>query len=211
MDEHVTRLSLAVQLTDEFAPTARPVGAVSVTLRDRPCKALLNPSGHRLFLDLPAGDVVVEVRSTHYLDEERAVSLPLADPRSPVLAVLLKPRWPYPFPGETTLLQGRVTEAGGLAIAGGRVELVGTGLETRTAGDGRFVLYVTGLTEDEQSARPLHVSVVAGRRLLEARGGAREFSLRVTHPEYAAATRSVRDVEEGQVLTLPEPLVLTRP
>jgi hypothetical protein len=202
-DERAVRVSLAVQVTDAFAPRERSVGEIAVTVRGQPWAPVLSPSGYRVFLDLPAGPAAVDVRGRFYLDESQAVSLPLANPRNPLLTVTLTPRWFYPFPEGTTLVQGRVLDPDGAALGGAQVELTGAGRQTRTSEDGRFVLYFTGLTEEE-------VTASGGRLLLRSSGGGTAFSLRVRQAGFQDASVPIPEIEEGRTLRLAEPVVMHR-
>lgn len=202
-DERSVRVSLAVQVADDFAPRRRPLGEIAVTLRGQPRVPILTPGGYRVFLELPAGAAVVDVRGRFYLEESQAVTVPLANARNPLLTVTLTPRWSYPFPDGTTLVQGRVLDPDGAALGGAQVELTGAGRQTRTAEDGRFVLYITGLSEDE-------VTTSGGRLLVRASGGGTAFTLRVRQAGFREATVAIPQIEEGRTLRVAEPVAMLR-
>jgi hypothetical protein len=200
-EQRVTRLSLAVRLEDELAPARRVVGEVTVSVQDRPWRPSRNPSGDFLFVDLPPGRITVRVAPALYLDESREVVLPLATPLAPVLTLKLEPSWRYPFPAGATLVQGLVRQVGGAPIAGATVTLTGGGTSSRSGPGGRFVIALTGLTEDD-------VSVVGGRRLVKAGASGTTFTATVQHPAYHPATTGIGEIEEGTRTVIAAPLVL---
>jgi hypothetical protein len=207
LERRVTQVSLAVRLEDGFAPARRVVGEVSVTLRrgglpwwEAP---LLNPSGDFVFVDLPGGPASVQISATSYLSESRDVTLPLTAPQAPLLSVRLTPAWHYPFPASTTLVQGLVQAAGGAPIADAVVTLVERNVAGRTGADGRFVIALAGLTEDD-------VTVAGGRRLVKAGASGTTFSIRVEHPVYAPVTTTIGEIEEGR-RTVVKPAVTMTP
>jgi hypothetical protein len=202
-DERTARVSLAVQVADDFAPRGRPLGEIAVTLQGQHRAPVVTPGGYRVFLELPAGPAVVDVRGRFYLDESRTVNVPLADRRNPLLTVTLTPRWSYPFPEGTTLVRGRVLDPDGSALGGAQVELAGAGRQTRTSEDGRFVLYITGLSEEE-------VTTSGGRLLVRASGGGTAFSLRVRQAGFQEATVAIPQIEAGSTLRLAEPVAVRR-
>lgn len=203
LEQRVSRLSLAVRLADRFAPGQRVLGEVAVSLSDRRRRPLRGPGGDFLFLDLPPGPVTVRVTPSLYLGESREVTIPLATPLLPVLAVTLMPAWLYPFPPGTTLVQGLAQEASGAAVAGAVATLVERAAASRSGDDGRFVIALAGLAEDD-------VSVVGGRRLVKAASGT-AFTLRLEHPAYRTTTATIGEVEEGRRTVIPHALAMSRP
>lgn len=203
LEQQAGRLSLAVRLTDDFAPTDRPAGRISVAFKGQPWKAVRNLSGYHVFEDLPRGSFAVQIRSALYLDEDREVTLPHPTPSNPLLTVTLKPKWFYPFPAGATLVRGLVQEAGGIPVAAVVVKVTGSAPENRTSEDGRFVLYFKGVTEEQVTPPP-------GRRLLKASDGSTAFRLRFTHPDYRIKTTTIRDIEEGQTFFVSGPVLLQR-
>jgi hypothetical protein len=83
----------------------------------------------------------------------------------------LQPTTAYPFPGDATLVRGRVL-AGGLPLAGARVGVVGGDLTYNTGTDGEFVLFfprLNGVSQTvtlrtEQAAHPTVNQNVVVRR-----------------------------------------------
>src|SRR5262245_49525763 len=141
LEQRTTKVSLAIRLTDDFAPSAPPRGEATVSLTPGARRAMTKATGYSVFVDLAPGTYTVHVRSALYLPEDRQVSVPHANPLDPVLAVPLKPRWSYPFPVGTTLIQGLLREEGGAPIASGAVKTSERPAESVSADDGRFVLY----------------------------------------------------------------------
>ena len=201
LETRVSRLSLAVRLEDAFAAGQRVVGDVAVSLSGRPWRSLRNPSGDVLFLDLPPGPATVLVSPTLYLAERRDVVLPLPT-QVPVLAVTLTPAWLYPFPPGATLVQGLAQASDGAPVAGAVATLVGRSASGRSGADGRFVIPVTGLAEDD-------VTVVDGRRLVKAASVTR-FTVRLEHPAFQRVTADVGEIEEGKRTVIAHALSMTR-
>ena len=115
-----TRLSLAVKLVDAFTG-GRPAGTPRVSLADVDADPIEKPSGYRVFLDLDAGPVTVDVDGGEpYLDARRedVDAVDLSDPDTdldpsdpdtlPVTTVELLPAPPYRFPAGATLVRGHV-------------------------------------------------------------------------------------------------------
>jgi hypothetical protein len=200
-EERSTRLSLAVELVDDFAPATPPQQPITVSLRGHAWRPHPTAGGYIVFRDLPPGDYTVEVRSAQYLPEDREVHLPHADPLRPVLSVRLTAGPVYRFPAGATLLLGVVRDPEGAPVSGAVVRLVERQEASRTAADGRFVLYFKRLTEDD-------VTRVEGRRLLKAAAAESALRLRITHADYRTKTIKVERIEEGTVQSLSEPIVV---
>jgi len=195
-------LSLAIKLRDEFAPDAPPLGTVSASLNDSTIKAFVKrATGEHLFIGLPAGKYTVRFHSTYYLEEACEVILPLPNARSPVLAVMLKPHRLYPFPSGTTLILGTVEDPDGHPVPGMHVRLTERAVGTRTGSDGKFVLYLKALTEDE-------VTTVVGRRLVKGNGGGHALPISLNLPNYEPKTVTVKDVEEAKTTLVSTPIVV---
>ena len=202
LERRVTRLSLAVRLADEFAPGRRVVGDVTVTVADRPWRARRNPSGDFLFLELPPGPATIRVTAAFYLEETRTVALPLAA-LAPVVAVTLKPAWFYPFPTGATLVQGLVRDPAEQPVTGVAVTLVERNLATRSGADGRFVIALNGLVEDD-------ISVAGDRRLVKPGPSGTTFHLRLEHPGFQTGTVGIGEVEEGRRTVVAPAVTLAR-
>lgn len=206
LEPFTLKVSLAVRLDDDFSPMSRVSGKVVVSLMDRHNQPVKNRSGYYVFLGIAAGDIVVQVRSQWYLDEDRTLSLPLPDPLNPLQAITLMPNWLYPFPQRATLISGRVQDGGGVAVANAQVRLVtlqGRQVGNRTAGDGRFVLYVTGLTEN-------HVQATKQGRVLLTSDGGTSFQLETSHADFQTKSTSIDNVMEGETLFLAQPITLPK-
>ncbi|HEX3034027.1 MAG TPA: hypothetical protein VHT73_02705 [Thermodesulfobacteriota bacterium] len=143
-----TNLSLAVWLVDDYTQKT-PAGYVNVKVKEGNVKAVKNLSGYYLFTDLPSGNYTVVSESGYYFSEETPVNTSLLDPKNPVLQIILKPRPAYPFPGNATLVRGRVSNAN--PVANAVVKVVGKTIETKTDERGEFVLYFTGIKQESIS------------------------------------------------------------
>jgi hypothetical protein len=121
-----------VLLTDEVTARA-PAGSFQVLLKERRPEQrrgqepIRNQSGFFCFLDIPDGNYTIVVEPgadsrLYYLrpagggpgssDLSRAVALPLANPLEPVVELRLSPTPGYRFPGNATLVRGRVLNNG---------------------------------------------------------------------------------------------------
>lgn len=83
LDEVIsTKLSLAVLLAGGMF-----TGAVSVWLKELDLKAVMNPSGYYVFIDVPVDTYTLQVKSGAEVLHEQAVDLATLDPGEPVLEV----------------------------------------------------------------------------------------------------------------------------
>lgn len=137
-DTRPHELFLAVRVVDSFTEEPPPF-AVSVRLKQLPrLVPVRNRSGFYCFEGVPKpapGTPLIEPgaytlvfkpdRTTsdwYYLEStaadwsdtfERDINLPKADPKSPVEIAVFVPKPSYPFPGNATLVRGKVTTQGG--------------------------------------------------------------------------------------------------
>lgn len=212
--ESVSRqLSLAVRVMDAF--TQQPALApMRVYLKERArARALVNQSGVFCFLGIPAGEytLVVEPDPTtadwFYLQPqaaeewsqnfERQVTLPLPDPKLPLLVVTLSPKSSYPFPQNATLVRGTVSQGAppakvASAVVGVDYEQVDpddTGqtiparVETQTDRNGEYVLFFQRLPANKQQVTVKAVKDgQQAERQLEIQEGATQMSEPLTFP-----------------------------
>ncbi|MGR9053271.1 MAG: carboxypeptidase-like regulatory domain-containing protein [Gammaproteobacteria bacterium] len=206
-DTIVSTVSLAVWLVDDFSRTNRILGDVEVSLEDTQAKPIRNHSGFYVFTDLVSGSSVVRIRSKFYLEEDRPLDVPLADALNPLLSITLKPNRLYPFPSGVTLIRGRIKEENGNPLSGAQVTLFGLSgrqIKTRATNDGRFVLYITGLTEDDVTATSNGRVLITDSERFPFR-----FRLKTTHAGYRAKNTYIKDIREGKTLMLENPIILT--
>lgn len=163
--ERVTRLSLAVRLTDAFTG-GRVRGSPRVAIRGREATPVRNLSGHHVFFDLPVeGVVTVDVAGgPRYEDAERTVFVPteaaptppgdeeVVDPTTAAVDVSLVPTPSYPFPTDATLLRGYVVDERGDApepVVGASVAVEGLPPErsTATTDGGEFAVFFEGVPD----------------------------------------------------------------
>ena len=86
MEQLSTRLSLAVSLVDDYTGR-QPSGNVEIALDSK--RALVNPSGYHLFLDVADGEYTLNVQDEYYFGQEHEITLPLSG--EPVTELTLKP------------------------------------------------------------------------------------------------------------------------
>ncbi|MFQ5628758.1 MAG: hypothetical protein ACE5I1_08355 [bacterium] len=151
-DTTTTRLSLVIQLVDEFTLQA-PAGNVRITLQGaRRLQPIKNLSGFVCFTDLPDGPYTIvtepdRVRADWYLPVvNQTVNLPLPNPKEPLKTIELNPAPSYPFPGNESLIRGIVKTSTGF-VEKAEVAANYTGEsnpatnESRTDHNGEFVLF----------------------------------------------------------------------
>jgi hypothetical protein len=193
------------------------MGPLGISIKEYPeCSAIINPSGYTVFTDLPAGKITVTMTSHFYHVENRTISLPLDPHEGLLVTVALTPRWFYPFPAETTLITGKVTDPD-QPLRAAVVKLF-EGVETKTdqgrdgmehgeddGHAGKFVLRIRGLTEER-------ILIKGGKRFIKAKAEDHEsaFQLRVTCSGYRDQVVMLRDLAEGEHLHLKHPISLRR-
>lgn len=197
------RLSLAVKLEDAVTG-GPPVGDPAVRIDGTDAEPVVNPSGYRVFTDLPAetATLVVEGGEAH-LDAERSgvevvdmtapgTDVDPADPESlPVETVALQPAPAYRFPAGTTRVRGHVLDASDAPVAGATVSIRHLDRSMETGPRGEFVLFLDPSDDD--------VSVSDG--LVEVKHS--NPTVVATHPDHGTMTAALA-VPEGErsVLTL---------
>ena len=183
-----TRLSLAVSLVDDYTGK-QPSGDIEIALDSK--KALINPSGHYLFLDVAAGEYTLNVQNEYYFGQEHEITLPLSG--DPVLELTLKPKPAYPFPRGATLIRGIVRDNHGEPVPEAKVEVVGKEIENKTTENGEFVLYFKNLTEDD-------IIKIGGKRYVR-RNNSRRLMIKASHPACRSKIQHT-EVEEGKTVSL---------
>lgn len=145
-DVLTTKLSLAVWLIDDYTKKEL-IGSAKVKLKEGDIEAIKNISGYYCFIDLTAENYTVGIESDFYFPKEETVDTSALDPKNPVVAIELKPKPSYPFPGHATLVRGLVEGAGG-PVVNADMEVVGKTIKTITDEKGEFVLYFEGIKEE---------------------------------------------------------------
>jgi len=188
MEQHSTRLSLAVSVVDDY--TDRQVaGDVELALAEK--RALVNPSGYYLFLDVADGNYTLKVQADYYFSQEQDVTLPLSG--EPVIELTLKPTPAYPFPRGATLIRGIIRDTDGKPVSGATAEVIGKEIENKTTEEGEFVLYFKNLTEDD--------IIKIGRKRYVRRNNSRRLMAKASHPDYRSKIKRT-EVEEGKTVSL---------
>jgi hypothetical protein len=189
-DTRPHELFLAVRVIDSFTEEPPPI-AMSVRLKQMPLLVpTRNPSGFFCFEAMPKPDpqpgeplippgaytlVFKPDRTTsdwYYLEStaadwsdtfERTVNLPKPDPKSPVEIATFVPKSSYPFPGNATLVRGKVTRGGSTNVEGAIVSTTyqqeaSPGapsttvlVQTLTDREGEYVLFFKRLPSATQS------------------------------------------------------------
>jgi hypothetical protein len=145
-DESISRLSLAVWLTDEYTQS-KPLYNVNVLIKEGNIYPSKNPSGYYLFNDLPDGNYNLIIESEAYFYKNALITLPRPDLKNPSVEVILKPRPSYLFPDNSTLVRGMLSNTGPIAEAS--VKVTGKAIETTTDERGEFALYFKGIKKED--------------------------------------------------------------
>jgi hypothetical protein len=193
LEEIITTLSLAVSLHDDFASNRGPIGRIKVSLQEEERQAIHNLSGYYLFTDVEAGDYTIQVNSEHYFDAEKEVTLPLPDPKNPVVDITLNPIPSYPFPPGATLIKGVVKNSEEQPVSEATVTVLSPEMANQTTEKGEFALYFTGLTEED-------VIKVNNKRFVRGNGD-QTLTLEVTHPDYTSKQVQI-EAEESKTTSI---------
>jgi hypothetical protein len=200
LDTRQTALSFALSLVDHFTGSAGLLGETTVTAVEANQAGRLNPSGYYVFMGLSGSDFTVQIRNAYYLDQDLAVDIDALDSRLPLATAVLHPRYLYPFPAGSTLITGRVVDDSQQPLAGADVTVVNSTVANRSDPDGRFVLYFTGLTDDD-------VQVQNGWRLIEVNGST-TLQLEVQRSGYEIHSVPIDSIEEASTRLIREPIVM---
>lgn len=176
-DSRASQLALAVRVIDSFTEEPPPV-AIRVRLKELPGSVpVRNQSGFFCFEGAPTPGPYTLVfepdRTTsdwYYLDSnapvwtdtfKRTINLPMPNPASPVEIATFVPKSSYPFPGNATLVRGKVTQ-GGVNVEGAIVSTTyqhedppgapssPVSVRTLTDREGEFVLFFKRLPNATQ-------------------------------------------------------------
>lgn len=145
-DVITTNLSFAVWLIDEYTEK-RSLGHMRVIIKGENIKGISNINGYYIFTNLDTGTYEIEIVSDFYFTGEETINMATLAPKNPVVEVTLRPRPAYPFPDNSTLVRGLVSNAD--PIIGAEVGVTGKTIKTITDEKGEFVIYFKGIkTED---------------------------------------------------------------
>ena len=197
-EEATTKLSIAVQLKDEYL--GRPVGNPEVSLKGHDVRPAKNLGGYYVFFDLPEGGYTVQVKGgEYYFDEE--VNAATVDR---LVSITLTPTPRYPFPPSATLVRGSVKNSNDEGIPGAIVKVNDKNVQTRTTETGEFVVWFKDLRKKD-------VKTVEGRKLVKIGDAGDDPVLEIEHPKYLdesgkplIKTQPV-EVEEGHTTSLSIP------
>ena len=149
-ESRAKKLSFAVALRDGYTQ-GDPIGRIEASLKGMGKKGVMNASRYHLFIDMPDGIYIAQVRSDYYFEEQSAqIDTSSHSPKDPVLMVL-RPRPCYPFPYGETLIRGIIRNSNGNPVAGAKVGLdVGERwLEAECTEKGEFAIFFQPLNEEE--------------------------------------------------------------
>ena len=202
LDIFSQRISFAAHLIDDFTGQSGLMGATTVSVEEQDRKALRNPSGYYVFSGIQGNNVTMLVKNMNYLIQEVPVTISTLNPRLPVVSVVMRPRYLYPFPSGTTMITGRVFDSGlQTPLANVAVKVVGATVNNKTDEEGRFVLYFTALTED-------NIKITSGKRLISINTST-TIQLYLTRTSYVSKYVSIGWVEEGRTKLIKDPILLS--
>jgi len=199
-EQTLFRVSLAVRLQDDFSREAYLVDKTRVFIKEDGRTALQNPSRHHVFTGVPQTNVTIRTENRFYFPKETGVNIPGLDPRTPLVAVTMKPNYLYPFPSTSTLGRGIILDPGNVPVEKAQVSIAGSTVTNESEADGRFVLYWGPLEEND-------IAVVGKHRCLKI-GGVTAIDLNVNHPAFQPKTLTIGTIVEGELKLLTTPIVL---
>jgi hypothetical protein len=182
-----TKLSLAIFFIDDYTKE-EPVGSLNISLKDRDYKAVKNPSGYYLFLDLPDQVYTIQVESDFYFAESMYVQLSSLTQNNPTKEIVLKPKPAYPFPNGATLVRGMVLDQTENPIPNATVEIKEKNLKTLTSEKGEYVIYFPDLKAND-------IIKEKGKRFVKTQNG-KSIRVEATIPNDSNG-KTLDSVEEG--------------
>ncbi|HHN64071.1 MAG TPA: hypothetical protein ENK09_01755 [Nitrospirae bacterium] len=139
------KLTFAIYMIDDYTASL-PEGRIDLRISRGGERPVRNRDGYYCFLNLADGQYTVEISSAFYLREKTTVNTATLKEKKPVIVVRLKPAPSYPFPSYATLLRGMLKEgtepAGDANVTVEATDGSGFTLNTKTAGNGEFVIYI---------------------------------------------------------------------
>ncbi len=180
LESDTTRLSLAVFLQDGFSKT-EPIGSIDVQIPGLK-KPLRNPSSYHIFLDLPAGDYLLQVRSDYYFDAG-PIKIGVQGLKDPLVITLL-PGPSYPFPPGETLVRGILRDSNHNPIPQAHLSWKDK-FESMTSEKGEFVIYFGVLTEND-------VIEENKKKFIKM------FDIKIIRPDGSESTLQISNVEVGK-------------
>ena len=202
----ITKLSMAVYLTDDYSGRGGNLGDIRVSLKS-PTGQIIpstrNPDGYYLFLDLPENTYTpytIQIEGGgYYFDKKKKNVIPAKLKKNdPVVNITLKPTPAYPFPPSATLVRGLVSDPEGRGIPDAVIKIKKKRIRTRTTEKGEFVIYFKGLKKDD-------VTTVNGKKLVKING--KNPVIIVRHQDYRRKRKAVK-VVEGKTTSLKGHIIL---
>lgn len=175
LEEIKVTVSLAVRLIDDFS-AEKPIGRLSVSLKDEEYKPVRTAPDRFVFLDLPkapSDKYTVQVESEFYFYDNTSqyneVTLSSLDPLDPSVELHLKPKPAYPYPAGTTLIRGIVvSQTSKKPLADAVVEVVEQAVNKKVSGTlttdtGDFALYFPPLKSEDVEDHGTHRYVLVNQ------------------------------------------------
>jgi hypothetical protein len=199
-------LSLAINLVDNFTKEP-PVGKISVALLDEKYKAVKNPSRYYLFLNLPAKEYTIQIRSDFYVDQNSLVKISPIDPEAGIdekigqiiKDVILEPTPAYPFPKGATLIRGMVLNHKEKPVPYAKVTMTEKGLSTLTTEKGEYVFYFQKFTSAD-------ILTKDGKRYVKPKKTSKNtttLTIKAEAQNSSSAELTIDALEEGTCLPVP--------
>jgi hypothetical protein len=148
LERKITRLSLAVRLTDDLSPDKKTLGEVFLDVSGARTNAIKHNTGYFLLLDLPEGKHVLTAGGKFYENGTLSIDTKLIDPKNPFIEIPLNPKSNYPFPKGMTILKGKVIDMDGRPVFQANISVLNTP-KTTTENNGGYYIHFPALEADE--------------------------------------------------------------
>jgi len=199
--ELLREVALVVLLIDGYSGGS-PKPEAGVVIKGSRYPAIRNLSGHHVFTRIPRMETFeLQVSCPGFFPGTLTLTpgdLALLEPKRPVVTLTLEPLPSYPFPSGATLIRGMVRDTESRPVPDARVEAEGKTTGTYTTHEGEFVLFFTGITEEE-------VQVEQGEKWLVF-NGTKEIII-IARKDSITGEYRVPAISEGKTTVLPGPIV----
>jgi hypothetical protein len=200
-DQSIIRITFALKLSDDYSKQGFLEGTTEVFLKESKLKPIENEDKYYVYVNQPGTLFTVRVENKYYFDKEVNINIAALDRRNPVVPVVVKPNYVYPYPSGATLIRGKIVDTAGKAIEGASASILNSAtVNNQSDTDGKFILYLGSLTEETSALE-------SGIRYVFI-AGSTSIKMRITHPNYYAKTVTLGKIAEGGTKLLTAPVTL---
>jgi len=201
-EQFIIRTTFSLRLSDDFSKQRFLVGTTDVFLKESKLKPIENQDKYYVYINQAGTVFTARVENKYYFDKEVNVNISGLDPRNPVVPVVIKPNYLYPYPSAATLIRGKIVDTAGKAVEGATASIVNSvTVSNQSDAAGRVVLYFGPLTEEtsflESGVRYVFIA------------GSTTIKMRITHPNYYTKNVTLGKIAEGGTKLLSAPVTLT--